>query len=479
MRWMSVWLALVGCGSTGDDGGSGTAGPTGLSSETLVSTTSPSLSEPSTDASVDRCRYTNPFSQGAECKEYTGSGWTMEAAEADCAAPVPGAGAGIYEPGLACDRDAYLGTCEAAAEEGLDTITVFPGTDAGACGGAELGCTFLGGTFTPTEACDGDEEPEGVASADAFVPFQQVCIDPLPGDPAGDGPGGQVCTWEAVSGATEEGRRFVDYASCEPIFSQRPYYPYEVSIPVDPADDRLDDPAWVEEFGWVTSQFEATSCSCCHSDTTAPSGPSGWSLDDEPVWLDGVDDDGLAMLAGWVDSTAFGAFAPEDNNGFDRSTTGVPTTDVARMVSFLESELARRGLYPEDFVDTPPFGGPLYDQLVYEPGPCGDGQGLGADGTLSWTGGPARYVYVMQADSDSPGVPPNLDLPDGTLWRLDVDYTAEPVPSGVRYGDAPPGTRVAYPSSGEAPALQPGERYYLVALLDVYQPATRCLFVAP
>lgn len=185
------------------------------------------------------------------------------------------------------------------------------------------------------------------------------------------------------------------------------------------------------------------------------------------------------MLAGWVDSTAFGAFDPEDNNGFDRSVTGVPTTDVPRMAAFLEAELARRGRTRADFAETPPFGGVLYDQLFYEPGPCEDGVGIDADGTVTWTGGPARYLYVLEADASSPGVPPNLDLPDGTLWRLDVAHTAQPLPSGVRYGDAPAGSRVAWPPSGVAPALEPGRPYYLVALLDVYLPATRCVFVAP
>ena len=98
---------------------------------------------------------------------------------------------------------------------------------------------------------------------------------------------------------------------------------------------------------------------------------------------------------------------------------------------------------------------------------------------VRWTGGPARYLYVLEADAMSPGVPPNLDLPEGTLWRVDVAPTAEPVPSGVRYGDTPAGAQVVWPASGEAPPLTSGRSYYLAALLDVYLPATRCVFVAP
>jgi len=467
-------LLAVGCGSStnSDTGSDDSDGPTGEAS----------LTEPGTAPLADvlgRCTYTNPFSQNAECKEYRGEGWTEVDATANCDAPVPGGSAGLFEAGIVCERLDYVGECIVDDGEPTETITVFPGSDPSSCGGAELGCTFSQGVFIPSDVCSGEPESEGVATENAFVPFQQVCVDPLPGEPAGEGPDGQVCTWESVSGATEEGRRFVDYASCDPIFSQRPYVPYETTVDTSLDDARLSDTEWAEEFAWVTGQFESTSCSCCHAATYAPNGASGWDLEDEPIWLDGVDDDGLAMLAGWVDSTAFGAFDPADNNGFDRSVTGVPTTDIPRMVAFLEGELQRRGFEEQDFVATAPFGGVLYDQLFYVPEACPEDVGLMADGTLAWTGGPARYLYVLDKGSDSPGVPPNLDLPDGTVWRLDVDYSADPVRSGVTYGEAPAGAQVTFPASGQAPELVRGQTYYLVALLDIYQPATRCEFVAP
>lgn len=424
---------------------------------------------------LGRCVYTNPFSQREECKEYTGSGWTAADASSDCAAPVPGGSPGLFTPASSCERDSYIGECRVDGGEALETITVFWGTDPESCSGAELGCGFSQGEFTPTEICTA--ESGGVPPESAFIPFEQVCVDPIAGEPPGDGPGGQICTWEAISGATEEGRRFVDYASCEPVLRQRPYYPYSVAAETSPDDPRLSDPEWMSELDWVTRQVESTACVCCHS-AAAPEGPSGWHLEAQPIWIDTLDDDGLAMLAGWVDSTAFGAFSAEDNNGFDRSVTGMPTTDIPRMTAFLEGELARRGLTREDFVDTPPFGGILYDQLFHDPAPCGT-EGIDSDGVITWTGGPARYVYVLEADSQSPGVPPNLDLPEGTIWRLDVDHTANPIPSGLRYGDAPENTRVVWPESGVAPELISGQTYYLHVLLDIYQPATRCLFTAP
>ncbi|MFT5457486.1 MAG: hypothetical protein ACI9K2_003980 [Myxococcota bacterium] len=473
MSSLAVVVLLFGC-STDDTvrrvGGTGDGG--GTATETAGGTDS-------VDAdSAGRCDYTNPFSRGPECKEYVGADWSVADAEIDCAAPVLGGDAGTFTAGEACSRETVLGECVVDGGGATEVVVVFPGDDPEACGGAELGCTFSGGVFVPGEACLGGGDPGGVAPEDAFAPFERVCMDPLPDEPPGMGPDGQVCTWEAISGVTEEGRRFVDYASCETVVKQRPYYSYPPSADTPPDDGRLDDPEWKAELDWVTAQVEASACTCCHTAEFAPAGPSGWFLEDGPVWLDGVDDDGLAMLAGWVDSTAFGAIDEDDNNGFSRTHTGLPTSDVDRMVAFLELELDRRGLTEDDFADALPFGGPLYDQLVYAPGPCTDGEGVAADGIVTWTGGDARYVYVLEPDSMSPGVPPNLDTPDGTLWKLDVPHTSEALPSGIRYGATPGDTFQAWPVDAPAPSLQAGNTYYLVALRDIYQPATRCLFTA-
>ena len=244
-------------------------------------------------------------------------------------------------------------------------------------------------------------------------------------------------------------------------------------------DPRLSDGDWMAEYEWVTEQLEATACVCCHSETEAPDGASGWYLEAAPIWTDTLDDDGMAMMAGWVNSTAFGAFDPADNNGFDRDLTGVPAAEPERMQAFFEGELAGRGFTRADFADTPPFGGPLYDQLVYEATACRDGIGVDAQGAIAWDGGGARYLYIMTADASPPGVPPNLDLPDGTLWRVDVAPTADPIATGVTYGAVPAGATQTFPATGAPPALQSGETYYLYTLADIYQPVTRCLFEAP
>jgi hypothetical protein len=70
-------------------------------------------------------------------------------------------------------------------------------------------------------------------------------------------------------------------------------------------------------------------------------------------------------------------------------------------------------------------------------------------------------------------------LPEGTLWRVDVAPTDAPLPSGLPYGEVPAGATQAAPASGAPSPLISGQTYYLVALRDVYQPVTRCLFVAP
>src|SRR5262245_45690077 len=53
-----------------------------------------------------------------------------------------------------------------------------------------------------------------------FIPPFVDCREPLDGEP-GMGPDGQVCTNVAISGSTEPGRYFPDYASCDVVLTQR------------------------------------------------------------------------------------------------------------------------------------------------------------------------------------------------------------------------------------------------------------------
>jgi hypothetical protein len=115
--------------------------------------------------------------------------------------------------------------------------------------------------------------------------------------------------------------------------------------------------------------------------------------------------------------------------------------------------------------------------MVKKPGRCEKGEGVDAANRVSWDpSSPARYVYVLAEGSMNPGVPPNLDLPQGTIWRLDVLASADPIPSGVRYGTTPKGSFQAFPDRVRAPALERGKTYHLFVLKDVAAPITSCLF---
>jgi hypothetical protein len=350
---------------------------------------------------------------------------------------------------------------------------------------AKTGCeTFAKGKFTPGPTCSGAGAGGGGATgggygAEPFVQPYRACKDPLPGEPAGQSEGGQVCTWTLISGSTEVGRHFEDYASCDDVLTQRPYWPAPPHATTAKDDPRLGDAAFMAEVAWAKAQVESSACVCCHAKRLAPAGASQWLTDADGIWLDGLSDSGLAMMAGLADSTALGAFPAEDNNGFDRSVVGVPTTDSARMKKLLLGEWERRGLTDADAAEVPPFGGPLVDQLAYEPGPCAAGEGVDAKGELVWSGGDARYLYVLDAGSANPGVPPNLDEPAGTRWLVDVPTKSPAFAAGVRYGEVAGALRQRIPASGQPAPLVSGGTYYLYVLKDVGFPLARCTFVAP
>jgi len=424
--------------------------------------------------------YTNAFSRAEECRDYVDPERTATSVTADCANA-----RGALRMGVACAYPAALGRCELDPPNGRATRLTFPGSDAGQCASTQRGCAvFARGTFTPLGVCAGDGgvsdagAPGGGSAPGVFLPPVRECRDPLPGQARGSGPNGQVCTWASVAASTEEGRRYEDYASCDRVRTQRPYYPSSPALPRGD-DPRMRDPAYTAELAWVRDQVAASACVCCHSTRTTPDGPSGWYLEAPGNWMDSFADSGLALGAGWVDSRALGAFPPDQNNGFDRVSSGFPTTNPARMRAFFERELMHRGRTRESFAGAEPFGGPIYQQLVFTPSACTGADGISPDGALRWTGGAARYVYVLDQGSENPGVPPNLDLPAGTRWRVDVPPEGTPLASGVVYGRTPTGATQRFPASGAPAALTPGATYYLYVLADVGVPITRCLFTAP
>ena len=426
---------------------------------------------------IARCDYRNAFTSAPECKDYWGDTWTVEAAAEDCETGIVG-GAGTFVEGSGCDISPLLGTCTVNGEEGLDYTVLLGGDTAEACTGAELACTtFAAGEFTPEGVCLDATDEDGHT---VFIWPYETCEEPVDGEAPGDGPDGTVCTWNLISGATEEGRDYRDYGSCDVVFTNRPYYPVEPYATAADDDPRLSDEAYLAELAWVTEQATASACVCCHS-SAAPEGPAIWGIDSEVLWPDMMSDTAVGMFAGYVDSSALGAFPPEENNGFNRTDSAMPTTDPERMVSFWQQEMDRRGLSAADMADEPPVGQALLDQLEYKLPSCEVGEGVAADGTISWTSDQAaRYLYILEEGSTNPGLPPNFDMPDGVIWRIDVPYDGEPMKSGFAYGSLPRTVTQVYPAPGTSPvALEPGKRYHLYALYDVALPIARCVFEVP
>ncbi len=308
----------------------------------------------------------------------------------------------------------------------------------------------------------------------ALIPPFQDCRAPKAGDTTTN-PSGKVCTNVGLPGATEEGKSFAEYASCDVVRTQRPYYPKAPAGTSTPNDPRLNDAAFMGELAWAKSQIEATGCVCCHDSRHAPMGASQWDIGAGPIWLDSMSDTGLALFVGDADSSVLGAYEPSVNNGFDRTATGIPTTDTARMKAFLRAELARRGVSEGTSRGVPPFGGPIYENSVRAPTQCVAGEGIAPNGQVTFRG-TARYVYLLEPGSRNPGVPPNFDRPAGTIWRLDVLPSAAAISGGFAYGTTPEGSYQDTPSSVRAPALVPGKRYHFAVLLDVGLPIANCLF---
>ncbi|MCB9638399.1 MAG: hypothetical protein H6727_05745 [Myxococcales bacterium] len=433
---------------------------------------------------MGHCIYKNAFAGFQECKEYLGD-WTAEEASNDC--KNNGSNIVVEKKCGILGAERY-GDCIFIVDKDKNKYArvELPGTNADKCASMQRGCEFFGGgSFVPTALCGGKTTTNN-GTLPTFQQPEYSCQAPKAGEPPGKGPDGKVCTWSAISGATEEGRKFEDYGNCDMVRTQRPYYPVPPNSTAKDEDPRMKDPEYVKESEWVKAQLRAAACVCCHS-TLSPQGPSNWFLESGPNWVNSFGPRGLAMGAGWIDTVGFGAYPPEQNNGFTRATpdnpnhSAFPTTDDARMRRFFENELAYRGKKREDFKDEKYGAGPLDTQRFYVPTDCTADQVITADGTIKWVGGPARYIHVMEADSSSPGVPPNLDIPKGTLWRIDVDWkNGTPMESGsVKYGVTPEGTKQRYPEEGKPQALESGKKYYLYVQKDIANPITRCLVTAP
>lgn len=289
-----------------------------------------------------------------------------------------------------------------------------------------------------------------------------------------------VCTNVAISGSTEEGRNFMDYGNCDVVLTQRPYFNIPPYNDVNPLDPRQLDPQFMAELRWINQQVRASGCICCHDTVSSGRQAAVWDISAPGIWTDQLSDQGVAILSGKVSSAILGKFTAAANNGFDRDSTGFPTTDVARVQRFFNNELDRRGITDADIAEFEEFGYFLIDIIDEPPGVCSEEEGIGADGKIIWKEYSARYVYVKEVDSKNPGVPPSNDNPEGVLWRLDVLANVQALESGITYGEVPEGTYQVTPADGaSAPVLESGQQYHLYVLADILQPICNCLFTAP
>jgi hypothetical protein len=423
------------------------------------------------------CVYENPFAKQEECAELRGDGWDKKSAEAACDEHDA-----ALEDGP-CPYDEPTGACVMPTDDPSKvTQLVMP---VGECGSNERGCElFGGGTFVEGPACGGENAPdpdEAYNADDYYVPETLVCADPLPGEPAGNGPDGQVCQWAQMSGCTEPGRRFEDYASCEDIRTQRPYHPVPPND-TEPLDDpRMQDAVYAADVAWAKEQLDSCACVCCHKGSAAPEGASVFDTEHPGNFLNSFSTWGLAFGANAFDSSLLGNYTPEQNNGFTRTAAGMPSTDPVRMQAIFQRELEHRGSTMEEWADVTPQPDIFYQQYIYEADDCEEGEGVAADGSVRWTGGRARYLYVLDASAENPMLPPNMDKPAGTLWRIDTLPPAVPAKTGeVIYGAIPDGHEQEIPAAAAAPApLVEGQRYKIWALADIGQPMTRCVFTFP
>jgi hypothetical protein len=169
------------------------------------------------------------------------------------------------------------------------------------------------------------------------------------------GGGEPICTPISISGATEEGLNFAEYASCAVVRTQRPFRPVPVPNRSQPNDPRLSDPEFQAELAWLTQQVRSTGCACCHDSSTGYQAAM-WDVAQGTIWTDQLTVRGIGVLSGRISSKIFGFIPPEENNGFDRSVTGLPTNQLTRMKAFFDREIERLGITEEMFKKQRPIG---------------------------------------------------------------------------------------------------------------------------
>jgi len=279
----------------------------------------------------------------------------------------------------------------------------------------------------------------------------------------------QVCVWENTTGVVPEGLKYIEVGECDKVFTQAPSWFVEPSQLYETDPSIMDDVEYKTESDWVRSQIRSSGCACCHASSSESGNTSGFDIDAPFAWTDTIKNHQLAQMTGlYEEHRNFGYIDPEDNHGFSREDTMFPTTDPVRMRNFFVSELERRNVPQEDLDEGERILQSFFSRLLEEPTECISPWTGIEDGKVIWNSdGGIRQIYLLKEDANTPGFPPLLDLPDGTVWALYVQPDAEPLVSGeIGIGDIPDGTVQFIPEDGSMPVLEDGATYRLFATPD-------------
>ncbi len=312
------------------------------------------------------------------------------------------------------------------------------------------------------------------------IPFDGNTMTAAEGHLKTDEDGNQVlCVWHHPAGCVPEGMNYAEVVSCDDVRTNGPSWFIPPVRKYETEPSLFEDEDYLKELAWTRSQVAASGCACCHSSDVS-NYASMFDIDAPGSWTDTLTMTAIVMGAGLATEHKYlGFLPPETNFGFDRETTIFASTDVPRMQAFFKGEFERRGGTEEDIEEARDLFLQINGSLLNAPTECRTDEGMDAEGRLIWTGGPARQVYIQELGAENPGSPPTRDRPEGTVWALYSNPTANAMESGqIRVGTPPAGAEQIIPNDqSEAPVFETGRQYRLFITPDFISPAyTNCTF---
>ncbi|MFT5681030.1 MAG: hypothetical protein ACI8RZ_001936 [Myxococcota bacterium] len=319
-------------------------------------------------------------------------------------------------------------------------------------------------------------------TATPFLWPEQVCVD-VEGLEVSEGTelseDGELCVWDNFSGNVPDGMQFTDVLTCDISFTQGPPWFAPPSRVYESDIVLLDDPEYAADLEWVSDQVGASGCACCHDSSTSSGHTSGFDVSAPGVWTDSMTNSQLSMGAGmFPEHQLFGHYDASANHGFDRTETLFASTDPERMKAFFTAELERRDGSEEDLEEAQGQFDALFGRLFEDVYDCIDPYEGIVEGAVTWNGDGVRQIYILEEGADTPGFPPNLHLPQGTVWAIFAEAESAPMASGtVVPGVVPDGAVQAWPEDGSVPAMVEGQKYRLYTSPDVMIPReANCTF---